>query len=89
VPLFGYFNWHYGPPDFLRANELWNVREAAPGGNRLAAFDSHPHTFSCQVGDVGHRVLVGIPVCGKVSKIGDAGNESAIIFAAVLVAREP
>ena len=44
---------------------------------------------SCQVGDVGHRVLVGISVCGKVSKIGDAGNESAIIFAAVLVAREP
>ena len=47
----------------------------------MAVVYSGPHTFSRQVGNVSHRVLVGVAICGEVPKVGNASDEPAITLA--------
>jgi len=69
----------FSAPDFYRDDRAANLfgsdvvrhfRKLAPAGNGLAVVYSGPHTFSRQVGNVSHRVLVGVAICGEVQRSG-------------------
>ena len=70
-----------GAANLFGSDVVRHFRKLPPAGNGLAVVYSGPHTFSRQVGNVSHRVLVGIAICGEVPKIRDACNEAAIILA--------
>jgi hypothetical protein len=72
------FRWDNIAADLHGSNEARHVIDLAPPGNWFAAFHRGPHVFACQVGDVSHRMLVGVTASGKVPKVGNASNEPAI-----------
>ena len=54
--------------------------EEGAARNRLPPPNS-PSTFASQLGDMSHRALVGVAVCGEVPKVGNASDEAAITLA--------
>jgi hypothetical protein len=46
----------------------------------LAIVYRRSHVLACQLGDVDDRILVAVTVCGQVSKIRDACDETAVVL---------
>src|ERR1700730_2180200 len=69
------------PSYFLGSDLARHFGALSPRGNGLAAFDSRSHALARQFGDMSDRVLVGVTVCGQVIKVGNAGDETAIVLA--------
>jgi len=47
----------------------------------LAAFHSRSDALGRQFGDMSHRVLVGVTVCGQVIKVRNASDEVTVALA--------
>jgi hypothetical protein len=62
-----HFHRDDGSAHLLGSDVARHFREVVPLGNRLAVVYGSPHTFARQVGDVSHRVLVGVAIRGELS----------------------
>jgi hypothetical protein len=63
-------------PTFPGSKEARHGSGLAPRRNWFPAFHSRPHMFACQLGDVSHRILVGVAVCRKVPASNKNGDRS-------------
>jgi hypothetical protein len=59
----------------------WHFRGLPSRWNLLTVVQGSPHTLARQLGDMSHRVFVGVTVCGQVIKIGNAGDKTTVALA--------
>src|SRR5260370_22638440 len=71
----------YGSVHFLGSNGARHLRSVACAGSLLAPLHKRPDVLGGQLRDVSHRVLFVPAVGRKVSQVGNASDEAAVVLA--------
>src|SRR5258708_8316963 len=74
-------DWDDGAGNLLGSGVTRHFPEGTALRNRLAIVDRRPHAIAGQHGEVGHGILGGVSIGGKVSEIWNARNKAAIVLA--------